>query len=221
MELVRLLKLPIPEIRATKRKSGSWSIKTQVFGRKEHPKTGDITYGTLSHDCDIGINTAVHDAIARLCYRHRNALANHYFGKMGWQKIDGATIALNNEQKMEFAPLLVYHQELEQYVKNLQIDLLEALFDKEALHEERKTQGKKIAKLEEENLEIQKNRQELKNVRAFSHTKDVEIYKLKTQLQELQGRYKKLRVDRDNLAEELENIKSIQEKPIGDKDTLV
>ena len=97
VELVRLLKLPIPEIKATKRTTGSWDIKTQVFGRKEHPKTGDISFGTLNRDCDMGINTAVHDAIARLCYRHRAALSTHYFGKVGWQKEDGATIALTNE----------------------------------------------------------------------------------------------------------------------------
>ena len=109
VELVRLLKLPIPEIKASKRKSGSWGIKTQVFGCKEHPKTGDISFGTLNHDCYMGINTAVHDAIARLCYRHCADPANHYFGKVGWQKIDGPTIALINEQKMKLAPLLVYN----------------------------------------------------------------------------------------------------------------
>ena len=117
---------------------------------------------------------------------------------------------------MKFAPLLVYNQELEQYVKNLQMDLLEALFDKEALREELKIQKTKVAKLEEENLQIQKNRQELKNSRTMAHAKDVEIQKLKEQLQEIQGRHKKLRVDRDILAEELENVK----KAIGDKDTL-
>ena len=58
---------------------------------------------------------------------------------------------------MKFAPLLVYNQVLEQYVKNLQMDLLEALFDMEAPCEELKIQKTMVAKLEEENLQIQKN----------------------------------------------------------------
>ena len=66
MELVRLLKLPIPEIKETKRTSRSWGVKTQVFGRKEDPKTANISFRTICGDCDMGINTAVHDAIARL-----------------------------------------------------------------------------------------------------------------------------------------------------------
>ena len=156
MELVGLLKLPIPEIKVSKRKSGSWGVKTQVFGRKEDPKTGDITYGTLNHDCDMGINTAIHDAIAHLCYCHRAELGNNYFGKVGWQKVDGATIALTNEEKMKLSPLLVYNQDLEQYVKNLQMDILEALFDKEALREELETQKLKVAQQEKQDLEIQK-----------------------------------------------------------------
>ena len=213
VELVRLLKLPIPEIKATKRTSRSWGVKTQVFGRKEDPKTADISFGTINGDCDMGINTAVHDAIARLCYRHRAALNPHFFGRIGWQKFDGATIALTEAQKMKFSPLLVYNQDLEQYVKNLQMDLLEALFDNEALREEVETQRLKVDKLEEENLEIPRMRQELKSSRTISHAKDIEIQKLKEQLQDIQGRHKKLRVDRENLAEELEEIKSTQKKP--------
>ena len=50
----------------------------------------------------------------------------------------------------------------------------------------------------------------------MAHAKDVEIQKLKEQLQEIQVRHNKLCVDRDNMAEELENVK----KAIGDKDTL-
>ena len=93
------------------------------------------------------------------------------------------------------------------------MDLLEALFDNEALREEVETQRLKVDKLEEENLEIPRMRQELKSSRTMSHAKDVEIQKLKEQLQDIQGRHKKLRVDRENLAEELEEIKSTQKKP--------
>ena len=54
----------------------------------------------------------------------------------------------------------------------------------------------------------------------MAHAKDVEIQKLKDQLQDIQGCHKKLHVDRDNLAEELEEIKSIQKKPSGEKDQI-
>ena len=44
MELVRLLKLLIPEIKVCRRKTGAWSVKTQSFCQ-ENPKAGDINYG--------------------------------------------------------------------------------------------------------------------------------------------------------------------------------
>lgn len=178
MEIVLLLKLLTPETKVCQRKTGTWSVKTQVFGRQENPKTGDINYGMIAHGRDMGINTAIHDAITRLCYRHHAKLSKHFFGKIGWQKANGAPTALTNEQKMKFSPLLVYHEELEYYIKNLQMDLLEALFDKEALREELRTQKLKVAKLEEQNLEIQKIHQELKDSRTMAHAKDVKIQKL-------------------------------------------
>ncbi|KAE8777707.1 hypothetical protein D1007_49476 [Hordeum vulgare] len=55
-------------MKVTKRKSGFWGVRTKKFGRKEDPKTEDINYGTLTYDCDMGMNTVVDDAIARLSY---------------------------------------------------------------------------------------------------------------------------------------------------------
>src|SRR5215216_3657640 len=101
MELVRLLKLQIPDIKVCQRKTGTWSVKTQVFGRQENPKTGDINYGMIARGRDMGINTAIHDVIACLCYRHRAELSMHLFGRIGWQKADGEPIALMNEQNLE------------------------------------------------------------------------------------------------------------------------
>ncbi|KAE8777708.1 hypothetical protein D1007_49477 [Hordeum vulgare] len=70
MEMVHMMKLPIPEIKVTKRMSGFWGVGTKNFGCKEDPKTEDINYGTLTHDCDMGMNNVVHDTIANLSYRH-------------------------------------------------------------------------------------------------------------------------------------------------------
>src|SRR4051812_39475842 len=83
MDLVGLLNLPVPEIRVWKKKNGRWNVKTRFFGRQRNPTTEDITYGMISHNSDMGVNTVVHDSIARLCYRHRNELGKHYFGKLG------------------------------------------------------------------------------------------------------------------------------------------
>ena len=82
MELVRLLKLSIPEIKVCRRKTGTWSVKTQSFCQ-ENPKAGDINYGMIAHGGDMGINMDIHDVIARLCYCHRAELRMHFFGTIG------------------------------------------------------------------------------------------------------------------------------------------
>ena len=100
-------------------------------------------------------------------------------------------------------------------MKNLQMDILEVLFDKEALREELKTQKLEVTKHAEKDLEVQKLRKELGNSRTIAHGKDVEIQKLKNQLQDILGCHRKLRLDRDYLAGELENIQHKQKKPRG------
>ncbi|KAE8820946.1 hypothetical protein D1007_00974 [Hordeum vulgare] len=187
MKLVQMMKLPIPEIKVTKRKSGSWGVRTKKFGRKEDPKTEDINYGTLTHDCDMGMNTAVHDAITRLSYRHRVELGTQYFGRLGWKKPEGAHIILTDEQKVRFSPIMVYNQELEHYIKNFQMDLLSELFENDALRKSLKTEKLKVANVKKHDPEIQKLRQDLKKSKAMVHAGDVEIQKLKSQLLELQG----------------------------------
>ncbi|KAE8807940.1 hypothetical protein D1007_15765 [Hordeum vulgare] len=187
MELVQMMKLPIPGIKVTKRKSRFWGVRTKNFGHKEDPKTEDINYGTETHDCDMGMNTAVHDTIARLSYHHRVKLGTHYFGRLGWQKPEGAHILLTDEQKVKFSPVVVYNQELEKYIKNLQMDLLSELFENDALRKSLKTE---------------------------------KLKKLKNQLLELQGRHRKLRINKEYLAEELEKIKPDQKKPTDDEDMI-
>ena len=107
----------------------------------------------------------------------------------------------------------MYHQDLEYYIKNFKMDLQEAVFDKEAFREELRTQKLKVAKLEEQNLEIPEIRQELKDSRTMVHAKDVETQKFGTQLQNIKGRHERLRVNRDDLAKELEKDKHDRKKP--------
>ena len=77
MELGRLWKLSIPEIKMYRRKTGTWSIRTQSFCQ-ENPKAGDINYGVIVHVNDQGRNMDIQDVIARLCYRHRAELSMHF-----------------------------------------------------------------------------------------------------------------------------------------------
>ena len=65
----------------------------------------------------------------------------------------------------------------------------------------------KVAKLEELNLEIPEICQELKDSRTMVHAKDVETQKFGTQPQNIEGRHERLRIDRDDLAKELEKDK--------------
>ena len=48
----------------------------------------------------------------------------------------------------------MYHQDPEYYIKKFRMDLQEAVLDKEAFCEELMSQKLKVAKLEEQNLEI-------------------------------------------------------------------
>ena len=92
MEFIRLLKLSIHEIKVYRRKTRTWSIRTQSFCQ-ENPTAGDINYGIIAHGNDKGRNTAIHGTIARLCYWHRAELSMHFFGRIGWENADGAPIS--------------------------------------------------------------------------------------------------------------------------------
>ncbi|KAE8816403.1 hypothetical protein D1007_06006 [Hordeum vulgare] len=136
------------------------------------------------------------------------------------KKPDGAHIILTDEQKVKFSPVLVYTQELEHYVKNLQMDLLSELFENDALRESLKAEKLKVANVKKHDPDIQKLPQDLKNSQAMAHAGDVEIKKLKNQFLELQGRHQKLRVNREYLVEELVKIKPDQKKPTDDEDMI-
>ena len=84
MELGRLWKLSIPEIKVYRRKTGAWRVKKTQSSVKENPKAGDINYGEIAHGYDKSRNTAIHDVIVRLCYFHRAELSMHMQGRIGW-----------------------------------------------------------------------------------------------------------------------------------------
>ena len=115
--------------------------------------------------------------------------------------------------KDEVLTLAGVSQDLEYYIKKFRMDLQEAVFGKEVFREELRTQKLKVAKLEEQNLETSKIRHELKDSSIMVHVKDVETQKFGTQLQKYKGRHERLRVNRDDLAKELEKDKHDWKKP--------
>ena len=82
MELGRLRKLLIPEIKVYWRNTGTWSMRTQSF-YQENPKAGDVNYGMIAHGNDKSRNAAIQDVIARLCYCHHAELSMHMHGRIG------------------------------------------------------------------------------------------------------------------------------------------
>ena len=83
LEVGRLWKPSMPEIKVYRRKTGTWSIRTRSFV-KENPKAGDINYGEIAHGNDKSRNPAIHDVMDHLCYCHRAKLRMHFFGRIGW-----------------------------------------------------------------------------------------------------------------------------------------
>ena len=78
MELGRLWKLSIPEIKVYRRKTNTWRVENSKFCQ-ENPKAGDINYGEIAHGNDKRTNPGIHDVIARSCYYHRAELRMHFF----------------------------------------------------------------------------------------------------------------------------------------------
>ena len=67
--------------------------------------------------------------------------------------------------------------------QEVKMDLQESVFGKETFPEELRTEKLKVAKLEEQNLEIPEIRHKLKDSSTMAHTKEVETPKFGTQLQ--------------------------------------
>ena len=75
------------------------------------------------------------------------------------------------------------------------------------------TQKLKVAMMEVQNLEIPEIRQELKDSRIMVHVKDVETQKLERNSRNIKGCHERLRINRDDLAKELEKDKHDRKKP--------
>ena len=74
MELGRLWKLSMLEIKVCWRKTGACRVKNSRICR-ENPKAGDIHYGMIAHGNDKSRNMDIHDVIVHLCYCHHTELS--------------------------------------------------------------------------------------------------------------------------------------------------
>ena len=81
------------------------------------------------------------------------------------------------------------------------------MLDKEAFREELRNQKLKVAKLEETKP------QDTGDSRTMAYAKGVETPKFGTQLQNIKGGHERLRVNRNDLAKELEKDKHDRKKP--------
>ena len=87
LELVGLLKLPVPTIKGFVlkkfNKEGSWGIKVIQAGRQTEPQTDAIEIKLISDSMEKGLNIVIQDLIGRLSGRHYYELKGHYFPFLG------------------------------------------------------------------------------------------------------------------------------------------
>lgn len=197
LKLVEVLDLPIPEIKVWYHQGQDrWMSKTRLFGRKGEPKTADIVFGKLNNSMMGVVNDAMHDAIARLCGRHRTELDKNYFRFLGCLKEDGQPLDLDDNCKRKMSEMAKYNQDMEQYIKNLQMDHLQDLFREKDLRAEIESHDHMEEKFETQEYELETLRSDLDDSHA-------EIKQLQAQLKKVRNHNKKLRTNHNSLKDRL------------------
>ena len=102
---------------------------------------------------------------------------------------------------------------MECYIKKFRWTYKKQYFDKEVFHEELGTLKMRVAKLEEQNLEIQEIRQELKDRRTWFMPRMLKPGSLERNSRNIKGCHERIRINRDDLAKEHEKDKHDQKKP--------
>ena len=197
LKLVDILDLPIPEIKVWHHKEQDrWMSKARLFGRQREPKTANIVFGKMNNSMLGVVNDAMHDAIARLCGRHRKELGKNYFCHLGGLKEDGQPFDLTNDHKRKISSMSNYNQDMEQYIKNLQMDHLQDLLNEKNLLAEIEAHDSMEEKFETQEYEIETIRLDLDDSQA-------EVKKLQAELKKVQDQNKKLRIDNEFLKDRL------------------
>ena len=94
------------------------------------------------------------------------------------------------------------------------MELQEVVLYKEVFHEELRILKMRVAKLEELQPRDTGELSRTEGQYTMVHVKDVETQKFEMQLRNIKGCHKRLRVNRVNLAKELEKDKHDRKKPL-------
>ena len=73
------------------------------------------------------MSDAVHGIIAHLCGRYHQELGGTFFRDLGWQEITREPGRIKEDHKRRLNDMLNYNQDLESYIKGLQLEHSEAL----------------------------------------------------------------------------------------------
>ena len=100
LEIVELLALPIPSIKAVQlkrfHKEGVWCVKLHHPGRET---AEDIQFKTLSDSMEKGVNVAMQELIGRLCGKYHQELKDHFLHELGRRDENGHPLLTDEETK--------------------------------------------------------------------------------------------------------------------------
>ncbi|XP_044372597.1 uncharacterized protein [Triticum aestivum] len=184
LRLVQTLRLRVPKIAAWHHLEGKsyWNVNITIYGRSEMETM--IFFNT--HPTLEGVmSDAVHGIIARLCGRYHQELGGTFFRDLGWQDITGEPNRIKEDHKRRLNDMLNYNQDLESYIKGLQLEHFEALQKIEAMNEVRTLQEQKLGIMQED---LEKNKDEVQ-------AQEIEIKKLQKELWEERARNKRLKLE--------------------------
>ena len=217
LELVELLALPTPFIKASQlkhfNKDGLWGVRLMQRGRQTEPKTEDIQIKSISDSLEKGLNLATQELIGRLCGQFQEELKDHYFSILGRRDEDGAPFLVNEEDKSQPDPLHPYLQDLEIHLWELEDDRREELLkNDEIMAQVKETQKKIDAQEEVTNAQEEKfkaQEKKFQNQEKRVKDKNKEIKDLKN---ELQSNDVEFEADRDLIETLRREKRMLQEK---------
>ena len=143
LRLVQTLRLRVPKSVAWLHFEGRsyWKANTTIYGL---PEMENMIFFKTHPTLEGVVSDAVHGIIARLCGRYHQELGGTFFRDLGWQEITGEPGRIKEDHKRRLNDMLNYNQDLESYIKGLQLEHFEALQKIEAMKEVRTLLEQKV-----------------------------------------------------------------------------
>jgi hypothetical protein len=187
LELVELLALPTPIIKASQlkhfNKEDLWGIRLCQQGRQTEPKTEDIQYKSISDSLEKGLNLVTQELIGRLCLQYQEELKDHYFAHLGQRDEHGIPYCVSEEDKNKPEALYPYLQDLELHLWQLEEDRRnELLKNDEIMAQVKETQKKieaqeEVANAQEEKFRAQEKKFQSQEKRIRDKNKEIKTLK--------------------------------------------